>query len=295
MKPLPSLLWNVLEALEGAYATEGAGRGQMPSLDLWANLLRVLDEAGVDAARLPAMLRLSNRGVRTRLSLAVRRGWVEERRAGRRMATVHLTARGAIVAGRWRLIEGAAEETWRARVGVERVPRLRAALEKAVSALPLEHPHYPASYGPADASITGGNGQDWKAVPREAGDTVSQLPVSALVSQLLVAFAMKYEEKGPAAFSLAAGVLTRLPDNGRPARELGNRVGLSALARHGFVRVTGSGEGEVVALTTKGRAVAEGHEERLRAVERDWRGMMGDGTVRALRGALYDLQSSTTL
>ena len=71
MKPLPSLLRIALADLEMAYAIEGVSH--VPSLDLWANLLRVLDEAGVDSAALPAMLRLSKR--------AVRRGWVEERKA----------------------------------------------------------------------------------------------------------------------------------------------------------------------------------------------------------------------
>jgi len=57
---------------------------------------------------------------------------------------------------------------------------LRNSLEEVVAAIPLEHPHYPASYAAADASITGGNGLDWKAVSRGDGDTVSSLPRSAL-------------------------------------------------------------------------------------------------------------------
>ena len=83
---------------------------------------------------------------------------------------------------------------WQAKVGPEVASQLRASLESLVAAFPLEHPHYPASYGLADASITGGNGVDWKPVRRTGGDPVANLPLSALVSQALVAFAMEYEE-----------------------------------------------------------------------------------------------------
>ena len=40
-------------------------------------------------------------------------------------------------------------------------------------------------------------------MPREGGDTVSHLPLSALVSEALVAFAMDYEEESPVALSLS--------------------------------------------------------------------------------------------
>ena len=79
--PLPSALHTVLRGLERTYLEEDVGIPAVPSLDLWANLLRVIDTAGIDRRELPLLLRLSVRAVRTRVSTAVRRGWVEERKS----------------------------------------------------------------------------------------------------------------------------------------------------------------------------------------------------------------------
>ncbi len=286
---LPWLLWAVLGGLVRAYVEEGADGIHMPSLDLWANFLRVLDREGVDCKELPALLRLSKRAVRTRITTAARRGWAEERKSGRGHAAVLLTARAATVAARWKSLQDDGEERWRAQAGADRARTLRVCLEDLVARLPSEHPHYPAGYGPADATITGGNGQDWKAVPRSDGDTVTGLPLSALVSQALVAFAMRYEDRALVALSLSMNVIQRIPSEGRAVRELGDSVGVSALARHGFLRVSGAGGSETVSLTAKGTAVKNAYEERVEAVEGEWRRHFGEARITALRRALEDV------
>ena len=60
-------------------------------------------------------------------------------------------------------------------------------LEALVARLELEHPHFPVRYGGSDPSFTGGPGVDWKPVPRESGSNVTGLPMTALLSQALVA------------------------------------------------------------------------------------------------------------
>ena len=286
---LPSLLETVLGGLERTYIDEGAGRDGIPSLDYWANLLRGVGDAGTDRWALPAILRLSKRAVRSRVASAARQGWVEEQKLGRGQALVRRTARGAELAVRWESLQIDAEERWRTKTGINRARKLRDSLEEIVSALPLEHPHYPASYGAADASITGGNGKDWSPVPRGNDDTVSDLPIYALVSQSLVAFAMNYEEKSPVALSLSTAVIQRIPADGRPLRGLGHPAGIAALVRHGFVRVSGNEGSEIVHLTRKGFAVSSAYNERIQAVERDWRNMLGDESVTRLRRALEDV------
>jgi hypothetical protein len=98
--PLPSVLHAVLHGLERAYIEEGAWSPPDPSLDLWANLLRAVDPAGINRRELPAILRLSKRAVRTRVSTAVRHGWVEEVKTDRSEGIVRLTFRGSEVAAR---------------------------------------------------------------------------------------------------------------------------------------------------------------------------------------------------
>jgi hypothetical protein len=291
---LPSLLWAVQGALERAYINEGAGDDGMPSLDLWANLLRALDNGGTDRRELPAILRLSKRALRSRVSTAARHGWVGELQSGRGQAKVRLTARGSGVTSRWKSLQGSAEERWRTGIGVNRTDRLRTSLEQLVAALPLEHPHYPASYGAADASITGGKGQDWQPVLRGNGDTVSDLPLSALVSQALVAFAISYEEKSPVALSLSGTVIRLIPPAGRPLLGLGDSAGISALVRHGFLRLSGNAGGDIVHLTPKGLAVSGAYDGRIQAVETEWRHEFGDVSVTLLRRALEEVAEAAS-
>jgi len=291
----PSLLWTALGALERAYIDESAGVGPMPSLDQWANLLRAIGPGGTNLRELPAMVRLSKRAVRLRLSFAARHGFVDELQSGRGQSTVRLTVRGAGIVSRWRSLQDAAEKKWRARIGVRRVDKLRSCLEQVVAIMPLEHPHYPASYGAADASITGGNGKDWEGVPRNVGDTVSYLPLSALLSQALVNFAMSYEERSPVALSLTIAVIRRIPRDGRPMHGIGDSVGFSALRRHGFVGVTGAAGGEVILLTPKGAAVFDAYEQRLRAVETEWCSWFAPAQVDALRRALENVADAVHL
>jgi DNA-binding MarR family transcriptional regulator len=297
---LPTRLGAVLRRIEGFYVEAGGDGIHLPSLDLWANLLRVIDEQGVDSRALPELLRLSKRAVKTRLATAIRRGFVEQHKIERGLTHVRLSPHGSRVAAQWKTLQEAAENRWKtafeaargARQDAARVEKLRASLAGVVAALPLEHPHYPAGYGPADARITGGRGQDWKPVPRGSGDTVSHLSISALVAQLLVAFAMRYEERSPVALSLSANVIRQIPAEGRPLRELGHSVGVSALIRHGLLRVTRQGSKEIVHLTPSGLEVQRAYEERVHAVETAWRAELGEERIAALRRGLEELQSA---
>ncbi len=285
---LPSLLHAALRGMERTYTEEGAGKPPVPPLDLWANLLRAVDPAGIDCRELPSILRLSKRAVRTRVSAAVRRGWIEELKDCRSKGIVRLTSRGTEVAARWRGLQQTAEDMWQARVGLPLSNKLRTSLEDLVAAFPLEHPHYPASYGPADASITGGNGVDWKPVHRTGANTVSDLPLSALVSQALVAFAMQYEELSPVALSLSTTVIRQIPPEGRPLHELGRSPGVSALIRHGFVRASGPGGRETAWLTERGLEVHRVYEKRIHTAETSWHQKFGKDRVTALAWALEE-------
>lgn len=288
--PLPSLLHAALREMERTYQEEGAGSATIPSLDLWANLLRGVDRAGTAHRELPAILRLSRRAVRTRVATASRHGWIEEVKKDRGEGGVRMTPCGSEAAERWRQMRQTAEDRWKATVGVRSADRLRVSLEDLVAAFPLEHPHYPASYGPADASITGGNGVDWKPVYRVGSNTASDLPLSALISQAWVAFAMQYEELSPVALSLSTAVIRQVAAEGRPLRELGRSPGVSALIRHGFVRASGPAGKEIALLTPRGLEVHCTFEERIRAVETMWRRQFGRERVAAVISALEEVE-----
>jgi hypothetical protein len=282
---LPDLLWTVLSGLESVYIRCGAGEGSIPTLDLWANLLRVVGETGTCLQDLPSIVCLSKRALRPRIEAAIRRGWINEFNMAEGRA-VRLTTPGSELANLWRSLQERAEKQWQSTAGVETTAHLHHSLVRIVAAFPLEHPHYPASYGPADASITGGNGTDWKEVRRTDRGAVGVLPLSALLSQAIVAFAMAYEKQSPVALSLSASIIRRIPLEGQNIRELANRAGLSALARHGFLSFHGTGRNRHVLLTAKGIAVKNAFEERVRSIEMAWSDSFGSNSVPALCRAL---------
>ena len=55
------MFWAVLDGLKRTCVVARASGEEMPSLDLWANLLRALDNVAIDVKALPEMLRLSKR------------------------------------------------------------------------------------------------------------------------------------------------------------------------------------------------------------------------------------------
>lgn len=160
-----------------------------------------------------------------------------------------------------------AEKSWQTETGVDKTDHLRIALIGIVAGFPLEHQHYPAGYGVADASITGGNGEDWSPARRSGSSAVAGLPFFALLSQAIVAFAIEYENISPVALSLSTDVIRRIPADGRSVRELANPIGVSALERHGYLPVRGTRANRIAFLTPKGIAASRAFDQRLASME----------------------------
>ena len=105
---------------------------------------------------------------------------------------------------------------------------------------------------------------------------------------------MSYEEKSAVAHSLSTAVIKRIPAKGRPLRELDDSVGVAALVRHGFLRVSGNRGSETAFLTSRGLAVSDAYDSQIQAVEAKWRDRSGNESVMALRRALEELNDSTS-
>lgn len=202
------------------------------------------------------------------------------------------------------------ERRWCRRVGADPAV-LAEALAAAVAQLDLEWPHYPISYG-GDLSVTGGrfragepgpprvpaHGQDWAPVVRRRGDTVSELPLTALLSQLLVAFFSDYEQAcgdSPViaealvrGFGTGAAVpMSRLPAvlgvNG------GGSGGGPGLERHGIVSVRPDPSDQrtrIAHLTRLGQRIRDRYAMSAAAVESEWTARFGGRGIGAIRGVL---------
>ncbi len=329
-KPLNELLSNALADL-----TRDIGE---PGLSVHSNLLRLIPEEGLDIRGVPSLARVSKRAAKWDAAVAQRHGWVHA--ADKRL---RLTPSGRALRDECAKTLDAAEAVWNQRR--DAVATLRTSLEALVSRFDLELPHYPAGYGPADPSVTGGvsgrwgrrhalrvkgspgmvfdpsaeheaaeawevesggrlyvreTGQDWRAVVRGEGDTVAGLPLSALLSQAVMAFAIDYEGCGGLSLARRGNALRAIGDEGLDVNIRMARAGgvptpvpvdaaLAGLERHAFATLTPDPDNKKMGrfvLSEKGRLVRDAYDDIVIAIEQRWKRRYGSTLMRNLRTAL---------
>lgn len=297
---LPVLVSRVLGAL-----TDEAERGReergVPSLAVWSNVLRGVDEAGTDLG-LPAVTRISKRLAVSAVTGCRRVGWLTAEK-GKRGRDLSLTPSGRAAEVFWVDRLAALDAGWAG-------SPLRSALESLVARFPLEHPWFPASYGGADPSAVGGSfvaadpsgdvpahGQDWKPVRRSDGDTVSAVPLPGLLSQVLLAFSIDYEGRPRWPLASTTLVVRHLSAEPAPLADVPAAYGIagngkSLLERHGVAVVEPGPSGKTVRLTNRGWMIASTHDAAVREVEAGWRDRFGGEVVDGLRAALEDHPAS---
>ncbi len=316
--PLPTLLGHALGAFTIAYNRAWREEGPIPQLGAWATVLRVVDAQGTDQERIVHRAVTSKRAARVivgrleRLDvLRVESRSIEGKRGRARI--VHLTpageAWGAAAAGLVDDVEG----RWRERFGDDVLGPLRDALSSIVDRLPVEMPHHVTGYGASDPSVTGGDyvledpgppkipahGQEWPVVLRDAGDSSRDLPLPALLSQALAAFAIDYERERLGGLQPVSNFFRFVPDDGialAEARTLGgvSGNGKTLHERHLDVVVEPGRTGDRqrrVYLTPKGRRMRDAYPYLVEEIEDRWREEYREA-VPALRRLLTSMDES---
>jgi hypothetical protein len=153
-------------------------------------------------------------------------------------------------------------------------------LETLVSQLELEHPHFPVPYGTADPSFRGrgAGGVDWKPVLGESASSVEGLSMTALPSQVLVAFAIDYEKERRGPIQWAANILRDIGSDGVdvPPLQKSGTSGVPNLERLGIVTVD---RDNAVRLTGRGRAMGDAYEPLRDQIEARWRHRLGSSLI----------------
>ena len=311
--PLPVLLSHALCAFEDEYRRAQGEDLALPSIGLWANVLRAIPDAGLERRELPARTVISLRGMRAVLRDLERRGWLASEKMGRGACRLRLTAAGRRARDAAPKIVANVERRWRRRFGAGEMTALRAALTDIVRQLDVRWPWWLTGYGPGDASVTGGghvpgalgppripaHGADWPVVLREGAATAGRPPLPALLSETLAAFTADYEWD---AFGYGAGLgstsnlLQFVKAAGMTLEEAAARGevrgnGKAGLERHLVVVVEPGRPNDGsrrVHLTPKGQRARDSHAYLVAAVERDWRRRYGKAAA-ALRQALERL------
>jgi hypothetical protein len=306
--PLSALLARAFLDLIRQFEGHGAGAGERVSFLVWANCLRVTPDEGISVTDFPAAARVSRRAVKPWLGLE-KMGLLHVQAIAPRVKVVNLTTVGRRQRDRWRDVVVTAEEEWCTKVGTTRAKSLRAALEAFVSRLELELPHYPMTYGAADPSALGGrrvaakrgppripaHGIDWVPVVRIDNDTVSDLPLHALLSQALMAFTIEYEENAHFPMAIAAKLAT-MPSSAVLMHDLPEALGVngsgkSFLERHGFVRVTNNNKKRLASLTPTGLRVREAYQPTVSTVAHGLRRSYGEAIIDELVACLTSVDT----
>ena len=281
------------------HTTQDHGRSPgapwLTSLAMWANCLRHVPDEGITVAGLRAAARTG-----TNLDGMRRWGYVTytpDPGRGKRPrpdAIVRLTAGGRRARDGWDGVPAEIEQRWRDRFGAPAAEGLCAALAAVVAeldprlpdCLPILHPGLFSEPDLPDGATT------------PCADT---LPLWALLSRTLLAFAAEWEDDSGRSLVISANLLRVLTEDGVRSRDVAALAGISKAAvaftmgpatKQGLVAEQPDPDGsrwKITRLTSSGARAQRAYADLTAAVEDRWRSRFGAERVAALRDALEPL------
>jgi hypothetical protein len=273
------------------------------SLVMWSNFMRCVGEHGITVGELQRLARVA------KPSLAGMQRWgyvvVAPDPADRRPKPpgrdwlVRPKPQGLKAQQVWPALFGVMEQRWQMRFGADAIRAMRTSLAALISQLEYEPPEYlpVLGYGlvtpPPHAGAQQARGRD--------AASESELPLSALLSGVLFAFAIEFESASELSLALCANVLRVLAHAGIRVRDLPRLAGVSkeAIAMAvGFLKqrrylvlesYPASSRTKMACLTPKGLEAQHAYRRLLAAIEARWQFRFGSGAIAALREPLEHL------
>jgi DNA-binding MarR family transcriptional regulator len=209
---------------------------------------------------------------------------------------VRLTTGGKKAVEAWRPLSADIETRWHGRFGRRQIEQLRAVLCEVVGQLDARLP---------DSLPILGYGLFSKSPDRRRRDSaesetnsISSLPLPALLSRALLAFSLEYEGESDVSLAIGANVLRVLDEKGVGVQSLPRLAGVSKeaidmamgiLQKNRLVSVDSTPSGsrtKIARLTPKGREAQHSYRQLLRDVEARWRSRFGNATINRLRKSL---------
>ena len=282
---------------------DGAPAPWLVSLAMWENCMRYVTGEPITVGDLEAR-------ARTGTNLDGMRRWgyitidgtarkVHNDRPGRN-AVLRATAAGLRAREIWRPLPGFIEQRWRERLGADQLSRLRDPLTSMVSRLDPGLPDCLPILGAALLS----QGPDPRLPPRPDGTAPEALPLSALLSRVLLAFALEYEREAGLSLAVAANVLRVLGTEGTRLRDLPALTGTSTASVRWALGILTRGDlaaeepdpaasrGKVARLTPRGLEAQHRYHELTGTIERRWDDRFTPGVTGVLRASLEPLAAS---
>ena len=279
---------------------DGAPAPWLVSLAMWENCMRHVTSEPITVGDLEARARTG-----TNLDGMRRWGYITIDGTARKVhnarpgpaAVLRATAAGLRAREIWRPLPGFIEQRWRDRLGADQLSRLRDPLISMVSRLDPGLPDCLPILGAALLS----QGPDPRLPPRPDGTAPEALPLSALLSRVLLAFALEYEREAGLSLAVAANVLRVLGSEGTRLRDLPVLTGISKESVRWALGILVRGDlaaeepdpaasrGKVARLTQRGLDAQHLYHELTGTIERRWHDRFTPGATGALRASLEPL------
>ena len=270
------------------------------SLVMFENCMRFVGDEGV---RFGELTRLA--GTQTNLNGMQRWGYIvveaDSGGAGRKPPRstwlIRATRYGRQAREVWRPLFGVIEQRWQARFGEQEAGRLRASLESLNSRLDAGLPDSLPILG---YGLWSGIPDRGKSAPIERASDAG-VSLSALLSRVLLAFAIEFERESELSLAISANVLRVLDEKGVRVQDLPKLSGVSkesismamGILRNEQLAVVGpdpaGSRAKVIRLTPKGRKAQDDYHRLLSTVEKRWEKLYGKGAIGAVREPLEGL------
>jgi methyltransferase (TIGR00027 family) len=288
------------------YGPSGQGDGAwLVSLVMWENCMRFVTDQPITVRELQTLARTG-----TNLDGMRRWGYITIDGTARKIhdgrpgpdAVLRATPKGLLAREVWLPLPGLIEQRWRERLGDGHLDRLRHALLAVVGGL---DPGLPDCL-PIITQALFSRGPDPALPPRPGPLDLARLPLSALLSRVLLSFAIEYEREAGLALAVSANVLRVLDSSGKRLRDLPPLTGVSkeavswalgALVRARLAAAQpdpAASRGKVARFTAGGAGAQRVYHELTAAIEQRWRERFTDAAVTALRQALEPLAAGTS-
>ena len=274
--------------------TASRGGPWLVSLVMWSNCMQFIGEHGLSVGELERLAR-----TRTNLNGMERWGYIVVEPGPRSSRLIRATPKGRQAQEVWRPLFHSIEKRWRSRFGEERIDQLRESLATLISRIDTELPdclpilHY---------ALFSTNPEDKRRRKAEREDSRDpHLPLSALLSRVLLAFAIEFERESDLSLAISANVLRVLDESGVRIQDLPLLTGVSkeaiqmamgVLEKKSVVVVEPGPNGsraKVARLTNKGKEAKAAYHHLLGIIEQRWRERFGEDNLRALREPLEGL------
>jgi DNA-binding MarR family transcriptional regulator len=326
--PLPTLLAHVLVAFTIEFDNEAerqmphrttrhgtknvrtAGSLRAPwlvSLVMWSNCMRFVGEEGVRVGELEKLARAT-----TNLHGMERWGYIkvepdpDDKRPKPPLSdwVIRATRAGKMAQNVWGPLFRVIEERWQTRFGKAEIDQLRKSLCKLITQIDLDLPDCLPILGYGLFSQVPDHKR--RAPAGREGSVGFDLPLSALLSQVLLAFAIEFEREAELSLAICANVVRVLDEKGVRARDLPLLSGVSKeainvsvgyLEKRRYLVIEpdpSAARTKLVRLTPKGREAQIAYRQRIHEIEDRWRTRFGEDTIRNLRESLERLVGEPT-